>query len=433
VDGTRVRADTDRLGARTAETIEAIMRELDRRMAEMERNDEEASGQTGWLAGMEPPSDEEDKVACIDGEIARLKKLREKYEKALDTARRRDARAREHKGSKAKPVRVPVTDPDAQVMPNKDGGYAPNYTPVAAVEPETGAIVYADVVEGSDEAGAVLPAAEAAQDLTGQKPATVLADSNFAAGEVLAALDGDEIETYMPTRSASPPDNPAQRPDPRTPVAQEDIARLPRHGKIFARTAFVYDPEADVYYCPMGHALIRYKRGKNPGGVQCSYYRSHACPSCPLAPDCMKGKGSFRSITRDEYEVFREATDQRMATPEGQALYKTRAPGIEVVFGIIKSVFGIRHFSRRGLGKVRTDWAWICTAYNLKKLLALDAQAAQQAPLPPHSRDSSASQGLSKPIVRVLAALLRNLLPEHQIWPLWSHPRATRYGLCASG
>jgi transposase len=381
IDGTRMRADSERQGARTAKTIEFIIAELERRMEELKRNDEQAAvSRTEFFDGMEAPEDEQDKVAWLDQRIAKLEKERAKYKKALDIARERDTRAQKHNGKKAKPTRVPVTDPESQIAPNKEGGFAPNFTPVATVESQTGAIVHADVLDGSDEASAVLPAVEAAEALTGEKADAVLADGNFATGNVLDALDADGIDAYMPTRSTSPPDNPALRPDPTTPVPEKDRKRLPKQGSQFARAAFVYDEQANAYHCPMGHALTPYKHGKSKDGIQCAYYRSTACPGCPLAADCIKGKGDFRSITRDEYEPLREAANQRMATEEGKAIYKKRAPGIESVFGIIKSCLGIRRFSRRGLTNVRIDWNWICTAYNLKKLLSLEAEGPSGAP-----------------------------------------------------
>jgi len=375
LDGSRLRADSDRHGARTAETIETIIRELARRLAALKDDDAQAAQETDDLECLARAEDQRGALAQLEQEIAQLEKQRLKYEKALGIARERDARAQKHNGQKAKPVRVPVTDPESQVLPNKEGGYAPNYTPVVAVEPQTGAIVHADVVSGSDEAGAVLPALRAAEALTGEKPEAVVADANFASGEALRALDDAHVAAYMPTRSTSPPDNPALRCNPATPVAEQDRPRLPKRGGQFARTAFVYDPQADAYRCPMGHALTPYKHGKNKHGVRCTYYRGRACPDCPLAADCVKGKGPLRSIARDEYESLREAAAQRMATAEGAAIYKRRAPVVEGALGIIKSCLAIRRFLLRGLANVRIEWTWICTAYNLKKLLRLEARA----------------------------------------------------------
>ena len=97
-----------------------------------------------------------------------------------------------------------------------------------------------------------------------------------------------------------------------------------------------------------------------------------------MAADCIKGTGALRNITRDEHEVHREATNERMATPEGKAIYKKRAPCIEGMFGVIKSCLGIRRFTLRGLPNVRSEWTWICAAYNLKKLLALEANTTSR-------------------------------------------------------
>ncbi len=380
IDGTWMRADSDRGGARKAETIDMIIRELERRMEELKQNDNQTEPQTKHFDGMEPQKDNEDALAHPNKQIAKVQKKLAKYKKALGIAHKRDELAKKHNGKKAKAVRVPVADPESQILPNKEGGYAPNYTPVATVESQTGAIVHADVLPASDEASAVIPAVQAAEALTGQKIKAVLADTNFASGAVLNALDTAGIEAYMPTRSSSPPQNPALRPDPTIPVPPKDSKRLPKQGKHFARTAFVYDAKADLYHCPMGHALSRYKQGKNKDGVHCTHYKCQAGSGCPMAADCIKGKSKFRSITRDEYEALRESASQRIATVKGKEIYKKRAPGIETVFGLIKSCFGIRRFSLRGLFNVRTEWTWICTAYNLKKLLALEARSTTGGP-----------------------------------------------------
>ncbi len=382
IDGTRLRADSGRQGARTAETIAYVIGELERRMEALKQGDAaaEQAVEDAWLDGLAPTADKQEQLAALNQEIARLEAKRAKYQRALGAAQARDEQARKHNGKKAKPARVPVTDPESQMLPNKEGGFGPNYTPMAAVDSQTGAIVHADVLADSDEAGAVMPAVAAAEALTGEKVGAVLADSNFAAGPVLAALDEKGIEAYMPTRSASPADNPALRADPSIPVAEEARGRLPRARGQYARSAFVYDAEADAYYCPMGEKLTPYKRGTSKNGAQCTSYTTKACAGCPLASECIKGKGTSRGITRDEYEELREDADRRMDTPEGKEIYKQRSPGIERVFGDIKANMGIRRFAMRGLKKVRAEWCWICAAYNLKKLLTLAARIAYEGP-----------------------------------------------------
>ena len=50
--------------------------------------------------------------------------------------------------------------------------------------------------------------------------------------------------------------------------------------------------------------------------------------------------------------------------------YRLRKQRVEPVFGQIKQARGFRQFLRRGFGKVQAEWALICTAHNLTKLIA---------------------------------------------------------------
>ncbi len=57
-----------------------------------------------------------------------------------------------------------------------------------------------------------------------------------------------------------------------------------------------------------------------------------------------------------------------MVTPEAKATYSHRKELVEPVFGIMKETQGARRFLRRGLEKVRAEWALLATAFNLKTL-----------------------------------------------------------------
>jgi hypothetical protein len=48
--------------------------------------------------------------------------------------------------------------------------------------------------------------------------------------------------------------------------------------------------------------------------------------------------------------------------------YRLRKQIVEPVFGQIKQARGCRQFLLRGIGKVKAEWALICTAHNLTKL-----------------------------------------------------------------
>ena len=75
---------------------------------------------------------------------------------------------------------------------------------------------------------------------------------------------------------------------------------------------------------------------------------------------------------------MRERMHQRMSSAEGKATCARRFHAAESPFAYIKCVMEVRRFLLRGLEKVRTEWLWVCTAYNLKKLLAAIAALRAQ-------------------------------------------------------
>lgn len=364
VDGTRIRACSDRHGARTAEGLEKMIARctglLDERLRRLEAQDDADTEQAA-------------QVASLEEEVARLRAQLGQYQKAAVAARERDGKRRKKMGAKAPPVRVPVTDPDASIVPNKEGGYAPNYTPTAAVDAASGAIVSCGVPEGASESDAVPPAVADAKALGGT-PKRVMADGGFSGGEVLHHLAEQGIEACMPTATDFRASNPANREDPSQPVPQSQWDQLPKtsgKGGKLRPSAFIHDNERDEYRCPMGHALLPESKGRRRGGARTTVYTCHHCAGCPLAKQCLTAKTTRRTISRDPYQPLREAVGRRMASDEEIERYKTRAPLVEVVFARIKYHFGIRQFFHRGLDKVRAEWNWVCCAYNLKLLLQL--------------------------------------------------------------
>jgi transposase len=63
-----------------------------------------------------------------------------------------------------------------------------------------------------------------------------------------------------------------------------------------------------------------------------------------------------------------EEMEHLLRTPQGHTAYKQRSSLIEPVFGDRKHNRGIRHFRRRGLHAVRSEWAFLHLAGNMLKL-----------------------------------------------------------------
>ncbi len=90
-----------------------------------------------------------------------------------------------------------------------------------------------------------------------------------------------------------------------------------------------------------------------------------------MGADCRDLKSRRgRSVSRDRHEPLRAQMCERLKSPEGKAIYSRRMHAAETPFAYIKAILGVRRFLLRGLEKVRIEWLWVCTAYNVSKLLA---------------------------------------------------------------
>lgn len=369
MDGTRVKANNSRFQTWTAERIGKALDELAIEFQKQLAESKAVDDREGDLFG-------EVSLEKIPPELADLKKRAEKL-KAIQTQLNEADEARRKEGiDPAKnPAQIPKHDPDSRILPNKEGGYAANYTPLATTEGHGGYIVDADVIVGPNEHQDFVPSIDRVTERFGQKPEHALADGAFGTGPNIAAMEAREIEFFSPIPVPAASDNPALRPDPTQPVPEADWSRLPidKQTKTFAKACFIYDAEQDIYHCPLG-APLPYAETKSDtkGGEKVSrrVYRSEACATCPLQAKCVlkKNLSGQRTVSRDVYTPERERMAAKMQTPEAKAIYDERMRIAETPFGIIKNVMGLRQFLLRGLEKVKTEWLWTCTAFNLGKL-----------------------------------------------------------------
>jgi len=372
LDGTRVRANSSPHATASAKTLEKRLSVLDEQIEKMLTEADQADHGDKDLFG------DSVSVDTLPPELGDLKRRQARLRQAFASAQSLDAKRQKSKsGSKKRSAKVPVADPDSAIMPNKEGGYAPNFNPVATVDGECGLIVDADVLNAMTEGETVLPTVAHVRDSFGKKPEQFLADSAFATGSNLSALSEAGIEALMPVVSAQRSDtNPAERSDPTVPVPEAEWSKLPRRaqtGKL-DRAAFVYDESSDCYHCPQGRQLafwqVKTKGRDNGTDSEYRVYQCGSCEGCGLSSECLSGQSKRRTVSHDQYERFREAASARLKTERGKETYARRAHLAETPNAVIKQVLGLRQFLLRGLDKVRTEWLWACTAFNLRKLMA---------------------------------------------------------------
>ena len=132
------------------------------------------------------------------------------------------------------------------------------------------------------------------------------------------------------------------------------------------------DPGHDIAAC---HAAMT-------GGigvlVEDAGYHSEASLTAP-GPDRLIADGKTRDLAArapaqgppppDATPV--EANAHRLATPEGRALYKRRAPDVEGLHASLKDDGGLRRFSLRGLHNATSEFLFAGLAHNLRLLAAI--------------------------------------------------------------
>jgi transposase len=399
IDGTKVLAHNGRYNTGRTMDVEKALAELDKQVNRMLEEAEQADRAENSMFG------EDATPAKLPRQLADLKTRQKKMNEALQTLRAMQEKRGDRKDVSKKGPQIPLADIDSRVLPNKSGGYAPNYVPVLAADGQSGFLLDADLAEGNDEASTLLGAVDRIKENFGASPAQALADSGFHTGPNLAGLENRGVEALVPAQRRFD-DNPAVDPSrlnpapvtqelaqqseslqqtqpiqrcqgnasgtiPAVPPEQWDKLPVNPQQKVLDKAAFIYDAAADRYHCPMGRTLefVRttgYQRESSAGTYR--VYECGSCTGCPLAIRCLQGRTKARRIMRDEYDDVRERAAERIKAESGREAYRKRWPLAETPFGILKAVMNFRQFLLRGRDKVRIEWNWAATAYNLRKL-----------------------------------------------------------------
>lgn len=371
-DGTRLRASNARQRSVAVEKLGEIERKLQQTFDELEKQ----------VAAADALDEEQLGGASLHRVSEDLKQTKNR----LAAVRRAQAEIDRVKAA-AEPVpnRIPLTDPESRITPNKEGGFAPNYTPLANVDLESGLILDHDVIQNTDEEqylAASLMAVEeqfAAAGLT-QKVESLTADGKFVTGPNLAALAERGTTFYGPI---APQPEFVKRADGRVPISAEQWSQLPTSlvkagtngqpdQRQLTKEAFLYDESANCYWCPLGQPLsytgtTSEELKGTQRRVQRQRYASQAsaCESCPLRAKCLKGTGSQRTLSRDQYDAHREALRQRMTTPESKTRLQKRQSEGERPFAVVKQHISLRQLLLRGLANVKKEWSWAVSSANL--------------------------------------------------------------------
>jgi chemotaxis protein histidine kinase CheA len=276
---------------------------------------------------------------------AALESKAQRLEQAVAIATQRAAARAAHRRS---PPQLSRQEPEAVNQPCKDGLYRFSYKPSLLVH--SSRFILAQALDPSSEVG-VLDGLLNQGEQVGVKLASLSLDAGYFQIQVLQWAVEHGLDVLCP------PERQTRNPD--------GIAVT---GKgLFAKAAFLYDEQQDVYLCPAGHSL-RPGQWKVEADTQMRvrHYGTRACKDCPLRTRCTSSATSPRKIGRYEGQELKEAMEQVFQQPAARKRYARRSQIVEPVFAELKERQGLKRFRRRGTRGARLEFALHCLAFNLK-------------------------------------------------------------------
>jgi transposase len=260
------------------------------------------------------------------------------------------------------------------------------YNAQAVVDAQQQIVLAAEVSNAPADHGQLVPMIARAQAACEPAPAvpTTLADGGYVSAEQLSEAERGGYPVVTP-----PPSN------------WRDTSH-PYHAAHFR-----HDPVRHVVICPQGRELPL-QRLRDKGGRRVEIYRSaKVCKDCPARVHCTRDRHG-RTIDIQPGHAALVAAHARWLHPATAELYRLRAPTVEPVFAQIKQQMGFRRWTVRGLANVRTQWALLCAAWNLRVIYRHWKNRGPRPELPGPGRGPKPA---GRPVLAENCSCLTRLLP----------------------
>lgn len=320
IDGTKIAAVASRKQVITPAKITKMNAAIDRKIAE-------------YLASMDEADREEPKAASAQADVAAaIEALKAQKERLQSQAEELAARGLKQ---------LVVTEREAKLM-RTPHGHAVAYNAQTAVDAKHKLIVAFELTNEGNDYRQLHPMAVQGKDAVGADEVTAVADTGYSNGEHGALCERDGITAVVPRAETVNPNG----------------------TQYFSRDRFSYDDESDSWRCPAGATLGLYKTSHTQKKKE---YRTGACDTCALKPQCTKAPR--RVIVRDFYEDARQAMHLR-ATAD-PVWMKHRRETVEHPFGTMKWLMAHPRFLLRGLRKAKAELALGVLCYNLKRVVSI--------------------------------------------------------------
>lgn len=235
-------------------------------------------------------------------------------------------------------------EPDARVMKTREGPRL-GYNAQAIVDHDSDLIVAIGVSGEETDHNQLVPMTQAVHDTFGDVAEQTVADAGYASGGQFEEAERRHLPVLVNVQEES-------------------------SGKgEYAKSRFTYDAERDAYLCPRAEVLA-FERLEQPTTGKPHARRVYRCHNaqCPVRDQCTTDKKG-RAIKRLATEEAFQRQVARQSGADKRVLMSLRKEIIEHTFGNIKANRGFRRFTAFGLFGAAAQWALICLAVNLRKLV----------------------------------------------------------------
>lgn len=345
IDGTKVEARGSRRQLRTGKQLEAQLEKVRATIQDYLQQCE-----------LLDVSSQAQDIQQVTERIEQLKALEQKL---LDRQQTLEQRKRTLQSKDRAKHKINLTEPDARSM-NKVNGKraAPAYNAQVSVDTASGLIVGQTVTDAPTDQQQFSEQHQTVEATLSDDPdRQYVADAGYNSLDQLEYIDHNEVDAVVA--------------DPRPEYRSGDPSKA-KPLKTYPRSMFTYDSARDEYRCPAGKTLS-YWYTERRRGTTSRMYICRDCPVCPQHAACRgkNAKPGSRIVRREEREPLAEAMSQKSRSDPGLARLATRRQTVEPVIGNVKSNLGFRRFGRGGMAAVRGEWALMCIAHNLNRLIGL--------------------------------------------------------------
>jgi transposase len=295
-------------------------------------------------------------LARVEGELERMEAAIEAAEQAPGSDYRLPEGLREAeklraaimdsfaKMRQAERAHLHPQEPEARLM-RCEGRMDPAYNAQAVVDAQASIIVAAEAVQAEGDSAQLVPMLKEVEANLGAVAKDTVADGGYSSGPQLEEAQARGYEVL---------------------VAPGAETGGPKRGEYDSRE-FTYEAEPDEVVCPQGQRLKFAGMKKKDVERSVRVYQCQHYQDCPVRAQCSPRRDGRRIELSPQSSALLRQRAQRQDGIQ-QALLRRRKAIVEPVFATVKQAMGFRRWTVRGLENVRTQWALLCTVFNLKKM-----------------------------------------------------------------